>query len=158
MEAALEPAGVAPAAFVEISAPKRSSVTLKWKFRYFWKVGRSMTPNRRTSSVSCSRMTSQVRCATRASPVMPTNMWWASSVSMNRQVRASGSNADSASEWSWNLPSRSVRKVNMNSASQSGVRSLKAVRMRGRSASPERRSSSAWASSRPSRPKWACRR
>ena len=39
----------------------------------------------------------------------PTNMWWASSLSMNSQVRASGSNADSLSVPSWYLPSRSVK-------------------------------------------------
>jgi hypothetical protein len=54
-------------------------------------------------------MISQVRWTTRRMPVSPTNMWWASSVSMNRQVRDSGSNADSASDASWYLPSRSVK-------------------------------------------------
>ena len=39
------------------------------------------------------------------------------------------------------LPSRSVKNVNMKNASQSGVGSLNAPRMRGLSASPERRSS-----------------
>ena len=42
-------------------------------------------------------MTSAVRCRTRATPDSPTNMWCASSVSMNFVVRASGSNPDSAS-------------------------------------------------------------
>jgi hypothetical protein len=41
----------------------------------------------------------------------------------------------------------------MKNASQSGVGSLNAPRMRGLSTSPERRSSSDSASSRPSRPK-----
>jgi hypothetical protein len=36
-------------------------------------------------------------------------MWCASSVSMKRVVRASGSKPDSASAHSWNLPSRSVK-------------------------------------------------
>ena len=48
-------------------------------------------------------------------------MWCASSVSMNFVVRASGSKPDSASALSWNLPSRSVKYVNMKNASQSGV-------------------------------------
>ena len=98
-------------------------------------------------------MTSAVRCRTRATPDSPTNMWCASSVSMNFVVRASGSKPDSASAHSWNLPSRSVKYVNMKNASQSGVFSLNAPRMRGLSVSPERRPSSASASSRPSRPK-----
>jgi hypothetical protein len=72
---------------------------------------------------------------------------------MKRVVRASGSKPDSARAFSWNLPSRSVKCVNMKKASQSGVGSLKAPRMRGLSLSPERRSRSASASSRPSRPK-----
>ena len=80
-------------------------------------------------------------------------MWWASSVSMKRHVRDSGSKPLSASAQSWYLPSRSVNMVNMKNESQSGVGSLNAPRMRGLSASPERRSSSSSASSRPSRPK-----
>ncbi len=36
-------------------------------------------------------------------------MWWASSFSMNSQVRDSGSKALSRSEASWYLPSRSVK-------------------------------------------------
>src|SRR5256885_10052827 len=52
----------------------------------------------RTSSVLPSRISSHVRCTTRPTPVSPTNMWWASSVSMNRQVRASGSKPLSRSE------------------------------------------------------------
>src|SRR2546426_1175484 len=55
-----------------------------------------MAPCFRTSSVLPSRISSHVRCTTRPTPVSPTNMWWASSVSMNRQVRASGSNPLSA--------------------------------------------------------------
>ncbi len=50
---------------------------------------------------------------------------------MNFVVRASGSKPDSASADSWNLPSRSVKYVNMKNASQSGVCSLNAPRMRG---------------------------
>ena len=52
---------------------------------------------------------SQVRCTTRLMPVSPTNMWCASSVSMKRQVRDSGSKPDCASEFSCILPSRSVK-------------------------------------------------
>ena len=70
-------------------------------------------------------------------PVSPTNMWCASSVSMNLQVRASGSKLDSASDFNWNLPSRSVKKVNMKNDSHSLIGSLKVVRMRGLSGSPE---------------------
>ena len=66
-------------------------------------------------------------------------MWCASSVSMKRQVRDSGSKPLSARLASWYLPSRSVKKVNMKNESQSGVFSLKAPRMRGLSGSPERR-------------------
>ena len=86
-------------------------------------------------------------------PASPTNMWWASSVSMKRQVRDSGSKPLSARLASWYLPSRSVKKQKRKNDSQSGVCSLKAPRMRGRSRSPERRWSSASDSSRPSRPK-----
>ena len=39
----------------------------------------------------------------------PTNMWCASSISMKRQERDSGSKPNSASEASWYLPSRSVK-------------------------------------------------
>jgi hypothetical protein len=49
----------------------------------------------------------------RPTPVSPTNMWCASSVSMNRQVRESGSKPDSWRLASWYLPSRSVKKQNM---------------------------------------------
>jgi hypothetical protein len=52
-------------------------------------------------------------------PVSPTNMWCASSVSMKRVVRASGSKPLSASASSWYLPSRSVKYVNMKNCSQS---------------------------------------
>jgi hypothetical protein len=75
-------------------------------------VGRSITPWARifaTSSVLSWFITSQVRWMTRPTPDSPTNMWCASSVSMNLQVRASGSKPDSASEQSWYLPSRSVK-------------------------------------------------
>ena len=71
-----------------------------------------MAPSARTfsgSSEPISRITSQVRCTTRSTPVVPMNMWCASSRSMKLQVRESGSNADSASEASWYLPSRSVK-------------------------------------------------
>ena len=78
----------------------------------------------------------------RPMPVSPTNMWCASSVSMKRQVRDSGSKPDCARLSSCILPSRSVKKVNMWNDSQSGVASLKAPSMRGLSASPERRCSS----------------
>ena len=71
-------------------------------------------------------------------------MWCASSVSMKRQVRDSGSKPDCASASSCILPSRSVKNVNMKNDSQSGVSSLKAPSMRGVSASPERRCSSAF--------------
>ena len=91
-------------------------------------------------------------------PVSPTNMWWASSVNMNRQVRDNGSKPDCASAASCILPSRSVKNVNMKNDSQSSVRSLNAPSMRGLSALPERRFSSSSASSRPSRPKYFCSR
>jgi hypothetical protein len=77
---------------------------------------------------------------------------------MKRVVRESASNADSASARSWNLPSRSVNVVNIMNESQSSIGSLNAWRMRGRSSLPERRWSSASASSRPSRPKYVCSR
>ena len=77
---------------------------------------------------------------------------------MKRQVRDSGSKPDCARLSSCILPSRSVKKVNMKNDSQSGVASLKAPSMRGESALPERRRSSSSASSRPSRPKYLCRR
>ena len=63
----------------------------------------------------------QVASIVRCTPVSPTNMWWASSVSMKRQVRDSGSKPLSASAASCILPSRSVKKVNMKNDSQSGV-------------------------------------
>ena len=75
-------------------------------------VGRSITPAARSlagSSVFSSFIAWQVRWMTRLTPDSPTNMWCASSVSMNLVVRASGSNALSASAHSWNLPSRSVK-------------------------------------------------
>lgn len=71
-----------------------------------------MTPAARTaagSSVFNWFITSQVRWITREMPDSPTNMWCASSVSMNLVVRASGSKLDSASAHNWNLPSRSVK-------------------------------------------------
>ncbi len=72
-------------------------------------VARSMAPSARTSSVLCSFISSQVRWMMRLTPISPTNMWCASSVSMKRQERDSGSKPDSASEASWYLPSRSVK-------------------------------------------------
>ena len=76
-------------------------------------------------------ISSQVRSTMRATPVSPTNMWCASSVSMKRVVRDSGSNALSASASSWYLPSRSVNIVNMKKSSQFSIGSLNAPRMRG---------------------------
>ena len=52
-------------------------------------------------------------------PLSPTKRWCASSVSMKRHVRDSGSNPDSASAPSWNLPSRSVKHVKQWNVSQS---------------------------------------
>jgi hypothetical protein len=75
-------------------------------------VGRSITPAARSlagSSVLSSFIAAQVRWMTRLTPDSPTNMWCASSVSMNLVVRASGSKLLSASAHSWNLPSRSVK-------------------------------------------------
>ena len=80
-------------------------------------------------------------------------MWWASSVSMNRVVRANGSSALSASDMSCDLPSRSVNIVNMKKSSQFSIGSLKASRMRGLSRLPLVLDSNSSASSRPSRPK-----
>jgi hypothetical protein len=71
-----------------------------------------MAPAARTfcgSSVFSSFITAAVRESTRETPLSPTNMWCASSVSMNLVVRASGSKALSARADSWNLPSRSVK-------------------------------------------------
>ena len=76
---------------------------------YFWITSSGMPPCGAMSSVSCSRISSAVRATTRSTPVVPTNMWCASSLSMNSQVRDSGSNADSFSVPSWYLPSRSVK-------------------------------------------------
>ena len=100
-------------------------------------VGRSITPKRLTASTSSgsstrlSFMAAQVRLSARSTPVRPTNMWWPSSVSMKRVVRASGSKPDCAKASSCILPSRSVKVVNMKKDSQSGVSSLNAPRMRG---------------------------
>src|SRR5215467_7797621 len=104
------------AALEEESPPNKSSDELNQKFKYFWMVGRSTTPALRSaigSSLPSSLITSTVRLMTRPMPVSPTNMWWASSVNMNLQVRESGSKLDSASDLSWNFPSRSVKYVNM---------------------------------------------
>jgi hypothetical protein len=54
-------------------------------------------------------MSTAVRSTTRSTPVVPTNMWCASSLSMNSQVRDSGSKALSLSVPSWYFPSRSVK-------------------------------------------------
>src|SRR3982751_6914864 len=121
-----------PAELDEIWEPKRSSELEHQKFRYFCSVGRSTAPWRRMSagsSVPCSFITSSVRFTTRLMPVSPTNMWCASSVSMKRQVRESGSNALSAKLFSWYLPSRSVKYVKQKKDSQSVIGSLKVVRM-----------------------------
>src|SRR5260221_7730283 len=139
----------------EISEPNKSSELEHQKFRYFCSVGRSIAPCERMragSSVASSFITSSVRFTTRLKPVSPTNMWCASSVSMKRQVRDSGSNALSAKLLSWYLPSRSVKYVKQNSDSQSEIGSLKVVRMRGLSVSPEWRASSSLASLAPFRP------
>jgi len=147
----LRPAPKNCAALVETSLPKRSSESEYQEFRYFWIVARSSAPAERGSVPA--RRHSAVRSTMRLMPLSPTNMWCASSVSMKRQVRDSGSKPDSASASSWYLPSRSVKVVNMKKESQSSIGSLKAPRMRGLSGLPERRSRSPRASSRPSRPK-----
>src|SRR5260221_4002574 len=144
------------AEFDEISEPKRSSELEHQKLRYVCAVGSSIAPcarMRAASSVQSSFITSSVRLTTRLMPVSPTNMWCASSVSMKRQVRDSGSNALSAKLLSWNLPSRSVKYVKQKSDSQSVIGSLNVGGIRGLFSSPEWRVSSSSASSRPSRPK-----
>ena len=118
-------------------------------------IGSGMPPYGSTSSVSCSAMSCAVRSTMRCTPVVPTNMWCASSFSMKVQVRANGSKPLSLSVPSWYLPSRSVKYVNMKNCNQSVVSSLNAPRMRGLSKSPLLRLSSSSASSRPSRPKYA---
>jgi hypothetical protein len=70
-------------------------------------------PALRASSLGSFFMSSQARLTTRPTPVSPTNMWCASSVSMKRVVRESGSKPTLASARSWYLPSRSVNIVNM---------------------------------------------
>ncbi len=65
-------------------------------------------------------------------PVSPTNMWCASSVSMNRVVRDSGSSELSDSDSSCDLPSRSVNIVKAKKSSQVSIGSLNASSMRGR--------------------------
>jgi hypothetical protein len=72
-------------------------------------IGSGIAPYGTTSSVSCSTISCAVRSTTRSTPVVPTNMWCDSSLSMNSHVRDSGSNADSFSVPSWYLPSRSVK-------------------------------------------------
>jgi hypothetical protein len=96
-------------AFVDCSEPNRSMDTENWKFRYFWITFSGIAPCGKVSAVPCSCITAAVRSTTRCTPVVPTNMWWAFSLSMNSQVRASGSKADSFSVPSWYLPSRSVK-------------------------------------------------
>src|SRR6266851_1730245 len=86
-------------------------------------------------SLPCA-ISSAVRCTTRSTPISPTKRWCASSVSMNRVVRASGSKPLSASAESWYLPSRSVNIANMKKLSQSSIGSLNAFRMRGLSEEP----------------------
>ncbi len=94
---------------VEVSEPNRSSDTENWKFRYLWITESGMPPCRHRSSVPWAAISSAVRCTIRCTPVVPTNMWCASSRSMNSQVRASGSKPLSFSVPSWYLPSRSVK-------------------------------------------------
>jgi hypothetical protein len=63
-------------------------------------------------------------------------MWCASSVSMKRVVRESGSRELSESDISCDLPSRSVNIVNMKKSSQLSIGSLNASRIRGLSRLP----------------------
>ena len=93
----------------DVSEPNRSSETENWKLRYFWITASGMPPWSHRSSVSCSASSAAVRSTVRCTPVVPTNMWCASSLSMNSQVRASGSKPLSFSVPSWYLPSRSVK-------------------------------------------------
>ena len=93
----------------DVSEPNRSIDTENWKFRYFWMTDSGMPPYCQMSSVPCCFISSAVRCTVRCTPVVPTNMWCASSLSMNSQVRASGSKPLSFSVPSWYLPSRSVK-------------------------------------------------
>jgi len=97
------------AALVDTSEPNRSIDTEKWKFRYFCTTSSGMPPWGKMSSVPCSFIRAALRSTTRCTPVVPTNMWWASSLSMNSQVRASGSKPLSFSVPNWYLPSRSVK-------------------------------------------------
>ena len=112
-----------------------------------------MPPWARASSFGSCFMSSAVRATMRRMPPSPTERWCASSVSMKRQVRDSGSKPDSASDASWYLPSRSVNVAKQKKSSQVEIGRLNAPRMRGWSGSPLWRASSASASSRPSRPK-----
>src|SRR5260221_11076247 len=99
------------AEFDEISEPKRSSELEHQKLRYFCTVGRSIAPcarMRAASSVPSSFITSSVRLTTRLMPVSPTNMWCASSVSMNRHVLDKGSTALYQKLLRWILTSRSA--------------------------------------------------
>src|SRR3954467_88175 len=69
------PAWKALAALVLISLPNRSNVSEKCRFSLRWMVGRSITPRRRTASVSCgpampaSAMARQVASITRDAAV-----------------------------------------------------------------------------------------
>ena len=84
--------------------------TENWKFRYFWITSSGMhAVLEDVAAPPLSFITSAVRSTMRCTPVVPTNMWWASSFSMNSQVRASGSKADSLRVPSWYFPSRSVK-------------------------------------------------
>ena len=83
--------------------------TENWKLRYFWITCRGMPPQPKMSAVPRDFISSAVRLTMRCTPVVPTNIWCASSLSMNSQVRASGSNADSFRVPSWYFPSRSVK-------------------------------------------------
>ena len=100
---------------------------------YFWINGSGMPPWAAASPLGSSLVSSAERRTMRSTPVSPTNRWCASSVSMNRHDRDSGSNALSARDSSWYLPSRSVNIVNMKNDSQWLLGSLNAPRIRGRS-------------------------
>ena len=99
--------GLTPGMVYEPSARAYNPSPAEWEYPGHWEV-RKVRQNGmlrwRTGEVFIS---SALRCTTRPIPVSPTNMWWASSVSMKRQVRDRGSKPDSARAASWNLPSRS---------------------------------------------------
>ena len=152
----LRPAAKKSAALDETSPPKRSTESVNQRLQYFCSRESETAPSL-AGSLPCAINSAQ-RWTTRSTPISPTKRWCASSVSMNRVVRASGSNPDCASAASWYLPSRSVNIAKKKNDSQSSMGSLNAFRMRGLSLEPERRLSSSSASSRPSRPKWRCKR